>query len=85
MPLSDTAIRLAKPRVKPYKLADGSGLTLLINPNGSKWWRLRYRVDGSEKMISLGIYPDVPLKLARQRRDEAPPPLDRWRRSWRGT
>jgi hypothetical protein len=71
MSLTDTEIRLAKARTKDYKLADGGGLTLLVQPNGSKWWRLRYRHAGVEKMLSLGVYPDVPLKLARQRRDEA--------------
>lgn len=71
MPLSDTAIRNAQARQKAYKLADGGGLTLLVNPNGSKWWRLRYRIDGREKMLSVGIYPDVSLKRARERRDEA--------------
>jgi len=71
MPLSDTAIRNAKPKGKPYKLADGAGLVLLINPNGSRWWRFRYRYDGKEKMLSLGVYPDVSLKEAREKRDEA--------------
>ncbi len=69
--LTDTAIRSAKPREKPYKLADGGGLYLLINPNGSRWWRLKYRVDGREKLLSIGVYPDVPLKDAREERDEA--------------
>ena len=69
--LTDTAIRRAKPREKPYKLADGGGLYLLINPSGARWWRLKYRVEGREKLISLGVYPDVPLKDARERRDEA--------------
>lgn len=71
MPLSETTIRNARPRDKAYKLADGGGLTLLVNPNGSKWWRLRYRIDGREKMLSVGTYPDVSLKRAREKRDEA--------------
>jgi integrase len=71
VPLTDTAIRKAQPRAKTYKLADGGGLTLLANPNGSKWWRLRYRIGKTEKMISVGVYPDVSLKQARERRDEA--------------
>jgi Arm DNA-binding domain/Phage integrase central domain len=71
MPLSDTAIRAAKPRDKAYKMADGDGLTLLVKPNGSKLWRMRYRHGGIEKMLSFGMYPDVPVKLARKRRDEA--------------
>ncbi len=69
MSLTDTKIRSAQPRDKAYKLADGGGLTLLVNPNGSKWWRLRYRLGGREKMLSVGVYPDVPLKQARDKRD----------------
>jgi integrase len=71
MALTDTAIKNAKPRETPYKIADGAGLTLIVNPNGSKWWRLRYRIHGREKMLSLGVYPDVSLKQARERRDDA--------------
>ena len=69
MALNDAQVRNAKPRATPYKIADEKGLSLLVNPNGSKWWRFRYRVDGREKMLSLGIYPDVSLKKARERRD----------------
>lgn len=71
MPLSDSAIRSAKPGPKPRKLADGGGLFLLIHPNGGKWWRLKYRFDGKEKLLSMGVYPDVGLKEARERRDGA--------------
>lgn len=71
MALTDTAIRNAKPQGKPTKLADGDGLYLLLNPNGSKWWRLDYRFDGKRKTLSMGVYPDVPLKLARERREVA--------------
>ena len=71
MPLSDTAIRNAKPAAKPQKLADGGGLYLLLNPNGSRWWRLKYRVGGKEKLLSLGTYPDTGLKDARDKRDAA--------------
>jgi integrase len=71
MALTDTAVRNAQPRETPYKLTDGDGLTLLINSDGSKWWRLRYRIGGREKMLSLGVYPDVGLKRARERRDDA--------------
>jgi integrase len=71
MALSDIAIRAARPQKKPYKIADGDGLTLLVNPNSSKWWRLRYRFAGQEKMMSLGIYPEVGLKQARERRSAA--------------
>jgi len=71
MPLTDTAIRTAKPGEKPYKLPDEKGLFLLVNPNGAKWWRLKFRVAGKEKLLSLGTYPDVGLKEARGKRDDA--------------
>jgi integrase len=71
MPLSDTAIRNAKSPEKPIKLADGGGLYLLLKPNGAKWWRLDYRFAGKRKTLSMGVYPDVGLKSARDRRDEA--------------
>ena len=71
MPLTDTAIRNARTAEKAYKLPDGGGLVLLVNPNGSKWWRWRYRFRGVEKMLSFGVYPEATLKLARERRDEA--------------
>lgn len=71
MPLTDTAIRTAKAADKPYKLSDERGLFVLVNPNGSKWWRLKFRVDGKEKMLSFGTYPDVSLKDARSKRDDA--------------
>src|SRR5713101_5146172 len=69
--LTDNAIRAAKPREKAYKVFDGGGLYLLVNPNGSRWWRLKYRIAGKEKLISLGTYPATSLKDARIRRDEA--------------
>lgn len=69
--LSDLSIRTAKPHEKPYKLKDERGLFIIVNPNGSRWWRFRYTLDGKERGISLGVYPDVPLALARKRRDEA--------------
>ena len=71
MPLTDTAIRNTKPSAKPIKLTDGGGLYLLLNPNGSRWWRLDYRFRGKRKTLSMGVYPDVGLKDARNRRDEA--------------
>ena len=71
MPLSDTATRTAKPTDKPYKLADEKGLFLLIQPNGAKYWRLKYRFDGKEKLLSFGTYPDVGLKDARAKREDA--------------
>ncbi|WP_343661081.1 integrase arm-type DNA-binding domain-containing protein [Ralstonia sp.] len=71
MPLTDTAIRNAKPSEKPIKLSDGGGLYIEIAPSGGKWWRLKYRFAGKEKRLSLGVYPDVGLKEARDRRDAA--------------
>jgi len=71
MPLSNTGIRTAKPEAKPRKLYDERGLFLLLSPKGGKWWRLKYRFDGKEKLLSLGVYPDVSLKQARERRDDA--------------
>lgn len=71
MPLSDTVIKSAKPKDKPYKLADSGGMYLEIAPRGGKWWRLKYRSAGKEKRISLGTYPDVSLKDAREKRDAA--------------
>lgn len=71
MPLTDTAIKNAKPAAKPTRLFDGGGLYLEISPAGGKWWRLKYRFGGKEKRISLGVYPDVSLQTARKRRAEA--------------
>ncbi|MDQ6647741.1 MAG: Arm DNA-binding domain-containing protein, partial [Pseudomonadota bacterium] len=65
MPLSDLAIRKAKPAAKPYKLADGGGMYLLVNPTGSKLWRWKYRVAGKEKLLALGAYPEQSLIAAR--------------------
>ena len=70
MPLTDTAVRNAKPGAKPIKLFDERGLFLIVTPSGGKWWRLKYRFDNKEKLLSLGVYPDVSLKAARKRRDE---------------
>jgi integrase len=71
MPLTDTSIRNAKPRPKTYKLADGKGLFLQITPRGGKWWRLKYRFDGKEKLLSCGVYPDTSLAKAREKCDAA--------------
>ena len=67
MPLTDTALRAAKPTEKTQKFFDGNGLYLLITPKGAKSWRLKYRFQGKEKLISLGPYPLVSLKEARER------------------
>lgn len=71
MSLTDTAIRNLKPSGKPRKHADGEGLYLLVNPNGSKLWRMKYRFGGKEKTLSFGAYPATTLKDARTLRDEA--------------
>ena len=71
MKLTNTACNNAKPKQKPYKLADGGGLYLLINPNGSKYWRLKYRYLGKEKVLAIGIYPLVSLADAREGRTTA--------------
>lgn len=71
MALTDIAIRNAKPRAKPYKLGDALGLFLLVQPTGGKLWRVKYRVDGKEKKLGIGTYPEVGLGDARKRRDDA--------------
>jgi integrase len=71
MPLTDTAIRSAKCGDKDIKLTDEKGLYLLLSKAGGKLWRFRYHFDGKEKKLSFGSYPEVPLKEARRRRDEA--------------
>lgn len=71
MPLTDLAIRKVKPGPKPFKLADGGGLHLLVTPSGGKLWRLKYRFGGKEKQLSIGPYPHIGLSEARQRREAA--------------
>ena len=71
MPLTDTAVRNAKPAEKPRKLADEKGLYLLIQPAGGRYWRMDYRFAGKRKTLALGVYPDVTLAGARERRDTA--------------
>jgi len=71
MALTEIAIKRAKPGAKPIKLADEKGMFLLLQPSGGKLWRLKYRFAGKEKKLSLGRYPDVSLKEARVRRDQA--------------
>jgi hypothetical protein len=69
--LSALAVENAKPRDKEYVLTDGNGLHLLITPQGSRLWRLRYRFGGKQNMLSLGAFPDVSLVSARSKRDDA--------------
>lgn len=71
MKLNARQVETAKPKEKPYKMADGGGLYLLVKTNGSRYWRLKYRIDGKEKLLALGVYPDVSLADARAKRDEA--------------
>ncbi len=68
MALTDIQIKSAKPREKQYKLADGEGMYLLVLPSGGKYWRLKYRIDGKEKVLALGVYPKVSLSGARGKR-----------------
>lgn len=71
MPLTATEVKQAKPQKKPYKLTDGAGMYLLIKPNGGKYWRFKYRIAGKEKVLAVGVYPDVSLAEARKRRTTA--------------
>jgi Arm DNA-binding domain len=71
MPLTATAVKQAKAKEKPYKLSDEKGMFLLVNPNSSKYWHLKYRFGGKEKLLAIGVYPDLSLSDARTMRDEA--------------
>jgi integrase len=71
MPLAEVTIRTAKPTEKPYKLNDGKGLYALINPNGKKYWRYKYTFNKKEKLLALGVYPEVSLKDARTKQEQA--------------
>lgn len=86
MPLTDVAVRAAKPREKSYKLADGQGMYLEIMPNGSKYWRLKYRIDGKEKRMALRSIRRSPCWLLgrlvmRSRTNCAPASIHRTKRS----
>ncbi|MEO6340704.1 MAG: integrase arm-type DNA-binding domain-containing protein [Caulobacteraceae bacterium] len=71
MPLRDVSLRAAKGGEKPYKVSDGGGLFVLVQPNGARYWRLAYRYHGRQKLLALGVYPEVTLAEARDRRDAA--------------
>lgn len=71
MPLTDLEIKYATPRKRPYKLFDGRGLYLLVQPGGTKLWRLKYHFDGKEKVLNFGKYPEVAAAVARQKRSDA--------------
>jgi integrase len=77
MPLTDIAIRKAKPRPSTFKMFDGQGLYLEVNPAGGKWWRWKYRFAKKERRLSLGVYPEVGLKEARDRCYDARKQLDK--------
>ena len=65
--LTEVAIKKAKPKEKPFKLADGGGLYLEVMPNGSKYWRMKYRFGGKEKRLAFGVYPSISLVTAREK------------------
>ena len=71
MPLTVKEAQAATPREKGYKLSDEKGLFLLIKTNGAKYWRMKYRFQGKEKLLSFGVFPEITLKKAREKRDEA--------------
>ncbi|EHT03215.1 tyrosine-type recombinase/integrase [Klebsiella michiganensis] len=71
MKLTARQVDTSRPKDKPYKLSDGGGLYPLVNPNGSRYWRLKYRIAGKEKLLALGVYPDITLAVARQKRADA--------------
>src|SRR4051794_30590795 len=69
--LTDTAVRKLKGKAKQYKVADAGGLYLLVKPDGSKYWRFKYRYSGKEKLLAFGVYDEVSLASAREKRDQA--------------
>ena len=70
MPLTELQAKNAKPRDRAYKLSDGGGLFLLVQPNGRKLWRMKYRLDGKEKLLSFGAYPALGISAAREKREQ---------------
>lgn len=71
MALTDTKVRSAKSEEKEYSLVDGDGMSLLVKPGGSKYWRFRFRFGGKQHLMAFGVYPDVSLADARKKREEA--------------
>ena len=65
--LSDKSVAVAKPAAKPYRLFDGGGLYVEVSPSGGKYWRLKYRIRSKERRAALGVYPEISLKVARDR------------------
>jgi hypothetical protein len=82
MPLSDTKLRNLKSAAKDYKEADDKGLRVYVTTKGGKLWRMNCRFDGRQKTLSLGAYPGVSLKKARNRRDEARNGYRKWGVPW---
>ncbi|WP_321879808.1 Arm DNA-binding domain-containing protein [Paraburkholderia bannensis] len=72
MALTNTTVKQTQPVVKPQKLFDDGGLYLCVTPEGGKYWRLKYRFGGSEMKLALGVYPEVMLETARERRGPSP-------------
>src|SRR3954471_5843639 len=71
MALTDTRIRNAKPKSKPYKVSDGGGMYLLAMPDGARYWRMDYRFAGKRRTLALGVYPPLSLSAARASREDA--------------
>ena len=71
MPLTATAVKTARPAEKTKRMYDERGLYLEVSPASGKWWRFKFRFAGKEKRLSLGVFPEISLKDARERRDEA--------------
>ena len=69
--LTEKALKALRPRAALYRVTDERGLCIEVHPTGGRYWRMRYRFGSTQKMLSLGVYPDVPLLLARERRDAA--------------
>lgn len=71
MPLKDLEIKNAKPAERAYKLFDGGGMYLLVQPTGKKLWRMKYHHQGKERLLSFGAYPDIGIAAAREKRSQA--------------
>lgn len=69
--LTEIAIKKAKPEIRPYKMTDGGGMYLLVQPTGTKYWRMKFRIAGKEKLLAFGVYPEITLSQARERRGDA--------------
>lgn len=81
MALTDTKVRSAKPEEKEYSLVDGDGMFLLVKPNGSRYWRFRFRFGGKQHLMAFGVYPDVSLADARKNKGRGQKVGSCWYRS----